>query len=69
MKTSDPRTTHPDHPNPHREIIQLERLPNGDYLNWGRHGPNTEGPALYYRGEAARVLEVIFGHRKKAGQP
>lgn len=46
----------------HRKIIQLERLPNGDFINWGRHGPNHEGPALYYSGEAAKVLALVIKH-------
>jgi hypothetical protein len=49
-------------PSPHCDIIQLERLPNGDFVNWGRHGPNGAGGAVYYRGEAARVLELVIKH-------
>jgi hypothetical protein len=30
--------------------------------NWGRHGPNGTGGAVYYRGEAARMLELVIKH-------
>jgi hypothetical protein len=46
--------------------INLETLPGGDLIDWGRHwrlfGKRGEGPALYYTGEAAEVLRLVLKH-------
>ena len=43
-------------------MIWLQRQPDGSYVDWGRHGPGREGPALWYRGEAAAILALVLLH-------
>lgn len=49
-------------------IGKVQRLDNGDWVNWGRHwrswGIIGYGPAKYYSGEAAEVLDLIFKRGK-----
>ena len=51
--------------------ITLERLPDGSFINWGRHwrtyGIEGAGPAYHYSGEAAEVLKLVLkysGHER-----
>jgi hypothetical protein len=46
--------------------IHLHRQPDGSFVDWGRHGPGREGPALHYTGEAAEVLRLVLAHVKPA---
>ena len=49
----------------------LHRLPNGDFIDYGRHWRGMtvngvpvsgEGPALHYSGEAAEVMRLVLQH-------
>ncbi len=44
------------------------RMKNGDYPDLGRHGSvngiRGEGPALYYSGEEARILDLVLAHTR-----
>ncbi|MGG5810983.1 hypothetical protein [Falsiroseomonas sp. CW058] len=42
--------------------IWLQRQPDGSFVDWGRHGPGRVGPALWYRGEAAKILALVLRH-------
>ena len=48
----------------------LERLPDGNFIDWGRHwrsfGKQGEGAAKYYSGEAAEVLELLLKYKIEA---
>lgn len=45
-------------------LIAMQRLPNGDLINWGRHtrlpGLRFYGPAEYYTGEAAAIMRLVL---------
>lgn len=49
--------------------IFLQRQHDGSFIDWGRHGTvkgeRGEGPARWYSGEAARVMELVVKHEKK----
>lgn len=46
--------------------ILLQRQPDGSFVDWGRsvtvRGVRGEGPARWYRGEAAEVLSLVLKH-------
>lgn len=46
-------------------MIYVVRLSDGSWMNWGRHGPAQWGGAFQYTGEAAKVLDLIFGVGKR----
>lgn len=50
---------------PTRRIF-LQRQSDGSFVDWGRHatvlGVRGQGPALWFRGEAAEVLALVLKH-------
>jgi len=46
--------------------IFLQRQPDGSLVDWGRHatvrGVRGEGPARWFRGEAAKVMALVLKH-------
>lgn len=44
--------------------IYLQRQPNGDLIDWGRHRPAKHGPTWHYTGEAAEVMRLVLKHAR-----
>ncbi len=53
------------HRPPCRRIF-VQRMADGSFVTWGRHatvqGIRGEGPAGLYRGEDAKILELVLRH-------
>lgn len=58
--------------------IAFERLPDGSFIDWGRHWRlfrvngkpiknDRMGGAVVYSGESAKVIELIIKHQKERG--
>lgn len=47
----------------------LMRQPNGEFIDWGRHatvnGVRGVGAAVYYRGEAAKVMALVLKYTER----
>lgn len=46
------------------KIIRLHRQSDGSFINWGRNatinGHRGEGGALWYRGEDAKIMQLVI---------
>lgn len=46
--------------------VFLQRQPDGSLVDWGRHasvgGVRGQGPARWFRGEAAEVMALVLKH-------
>ena len=46
--------------------VFLQRWPDGTFVDWGRHatvrGVRGQGPARWYKGEAAEVMALVLKH-------
>ena len=53
-----------------KKVYLLHKQGDGSFVDWGRHtgtinGHKGEGPAVWYRGEAAEVIELLLKYQKR----